>query len=178
MVYKTQGIIIKKKDLSEADRLLTIYTKDFGKICVRAKAVQKSSAKLKGHLELFVVSYLMMAQGKNLDIVTGAETIENYSFLRRHLPSLAAAYYFSELIDKLIVGPEKDTRIWPLLLASFFQLNQSQPKIESLIKLFEQKLLEFLGYDLSAKQQDPILFIQHTLGEKINSKKFLNVLKY
>ena len=177
MVYKTQGIVIKKKDLTEADRCLTVYTKDFGKILVKGKAVKKSQAKLKGHLELFMLSHLMIAQGKGLDIVTSAETINNYSWLRSNLPSLAAAYYFSELVDKLIVGPEKDEKIWQLLLAGFNQLNKEDGQTASLIKIFEAKLIQFLGYDLSQQTKNPVVFIQSVLGEKINSKKFLNVLR-
>lgn len=180
MVYKTLGIIIKKKDLKDADRLLTIYAKDFGKILVKAKAIKKSSAKLKGHLELFVLSYLMIAQGKNLDIITNAETIENFSNLRRNLKSLACAYYFLELIDKLIAGPEKDTKIWQLLFDSFSKLNQRSVSYDLLTKAFEIKLLEYLGYDLRLKDkgQEPENFIRHILDEKVNSKKFINVLEY
>ena len=172
MVYKTQGLVIKKRDLKDADRLLTIYTKDFGKILVKAKAVKKSSAKLKGHLELFVLSYLMIAQGKSLDVVTSAETIDNFSVMRHNLSSIGTAYYFSELIDKLVAAPEKDKRIWQLIKGSFKELNKKEPKIDSVTEAFEKKILQYLGYDLKGKNQQPLNFIRHELGEKINAKKF------
>jgi len=171
MLYKTQGIIIKKTNLGEADRLITIYTKDFGKVLVRAKAVRKNQAKLKGHLELFCQSHLMLAQGKNLDIVTGAETIEAFPYLRQSLPSLAAAYYLSELLDKLIAGPEKDENIWTLLLFSLGKLNQKSQDIKGVIKNFEIKLLELLGY--GKVQEKPSSFISSLLGKRINSSSFL-----
>ena len=175
MIYKTQGIIIKKTDLAEADRLLTVYTKDFGKILVKAKAVKKSQAKLKGHLELFLCSHLMLAQGKSVDIITSAETIESFPCLRRGLNPLAAAYYLSELIDKLIVGPEKDKEIWDLLLLSFQELDALKPEVLKISQNFERKLLEFLGYDLSGQsaKKDPLSFIRSLVGEKINSETFL-----
>ncbi|MFC1700932.1 DNA repair protein RecO [Patescibacteria group bacterium] len=172
MVYKTTGIIIGKRDLYEADRFLVIYTKDFGKILVKAKAVKKSQAKLKGHLELFAHSYLMIAQGRGLDIVTNAETIDNFSNLRNNLPCLAGAYCISEIIDRLIAGPEPDEDIWQLILSYFNMLNNKNIDIKLLLKGFSSKFLEFLGYgDFS--QQDPYAFMCSDLGTDINSFEFL-----
>jgi len=170
MLYKTQGIIIKRANLNEFDRLLTIYTKDFGKILARAKAVRKSQSKLKGHLELFLHSHFLLAPGKNLDIITGAETIERFPGLHQQLPCLAAAYYLSEIIDKSIVGPEKDVHIWQLILSSFQKLNQEELDAKIIISDFENKLLEFLGYGF---QKNSLSFIESLLNEKIYARAFL-----
>ena len=161
MLYKTQGIIIKRANLNEFDRFLTVYTEDFGKILVRAKSVRKSQSKLKGHLELFLHSYLLLAPGKNLDIITGAETIERFSGLHQQLPCLATAYYLAEIIDKTMAGPEKDVHIWQLVLSSFQKLDQEEPNIKTIISDFEKNLLRFLGYGESR------------LNEKINARIFL-----
>ena len=171
MLYKTQGIIIKKANLGEVDRLLTVYTKDFGKILVKGKSVRKNQAKLKGHLELFLQSHLMIAPGKGLDIVTGAEIIESFSYLHQNLASLTAAYYLSELTDKLIAGPEKDANIWNLLLLSFQRLNQENQKIKTITSDFENRFLEFLGY--GSYQKNPLAFIESLLGEKMKSYQLL-----
>jgi DNA repair protein RecO len=181
VLYKTEGIIIKKANLGEFDRLITIYSKDFGKIIVKAKAVRKNQAKLRGHLELFLRSHLMIAPGRGWDIVTGAETIESFPYLHQHLSSLAAAYYLAELIDQLIVGPEKDENIWLLLLSSFQQLNQtlaSKPSpeqenqnIRKIIRDFEVNLLNFLGYGSADK--DPTSFLHSLLEKELSSKYFL-----
>lgn len=177
MLYKTQGIIIKKTDLAETNRLLTIYTRDFGKIRVLARAVKKEQAKLKGHLELFLHSRLMLAPGRNLDIITGAETIESFPQLHQRLSSLAAAYYLAEIIDKIMAGPEKDERIWNLLLSSFQELDITIKT--KTVQNFENKLLEFLGYDLTNQinRQNPVSFIQSLIGEKICAKEFLEKIK-
>jgi len=170
MLYKTQGIIIKRNNSGEFDRLLTVYTQDFGKILVRAKAVRKSQSKLKGHLELFLQSHFLIAPGKNLDIITGAETIERFSELHQRLPSLAAAYYLSEIIDKTIAGPEKDENIWHLILSNFQGLNQAEPDIKILINDFENMLLGFLGY---GSQKNSLFFIESLLNERIKSYQLL-----
>ena len=179
MIIKTQGIIIKKRDLTGADRLLTVYTKDFGKIILKARGVKKNQAKLKGHLELFVWANLLVAKSKNIDIITNAETLDNFSYLKKNISHLILAYYFSELIDKLIVAPEPDPNIWNLFLSSFCYLNKNKNsrETEKILSFFEVKFLEYLGYDLTSQKRKPIDFITYTLGEKINSKKYLNVLK-
>lgn len=154
MLYKTQGIIIKRTNLGEVDRLLTVYTKDFGKILVRAKSVRRSQSKLKGHLELFLHSHLSLAPGKNLDIITGAETIERFSGLHQQLPYLATAYYLSEVIDKSLAGPEKDEQIWQLILSSFYNLDQEKMDVKILIANFQRKLSGFLGYGESQSNEE------------------------
>jgi len=55
MLYKTQGIIIKNSNLGEVDRLITVYTNDFGKLVIKGKSVRKNQAKLKGHLVTFFI---------------------------------------------------------------------------------------------------------------------------
>lgn len=175
MLSKTQGLIIKKANLAEVDQLLTIYTEDFGKILVKVKSVRKNQAKLKGHLELFLQSHLMIAPGRGLDIITGAETIKSFSGLHQNLISLAAAHYLSELIDKLISDPEKDSNVWHLLLTSFQELDQSK-KPQAVINNFENKLLGFLGYGFDQKNR--LHFIELLLKEELSSKYFLQKVSH
>jgi len=176
MLYKARGVIIKRANLGDTDRLVTVYSEDFGKILVKAKSVRKNQAKLKGHLELFLYSHLMIAPGRGFDIITGAETIEPFSKLRNSLSSLAAGYYLAELIDKLIVGPEKDENIWSLFLSSLKQLNQVRCDTKAVVGNFESRLVEFLGYGTEKNNIDNVF--QSLLGEKARSKYFLQKTLY
>lgn len=177
MLYKTQGIIIRRSNANDFDRWLTVYTKEFGKILLKAKSVRKNESKLRGHLELFLFSQLMVAParrksepGKGFDVVAGAETIESFSRLRQNISSLAAAHYLAEIIDKLIVGPERDAHIWNLLLESFIQIDQGG-EIKKIVSRFESAILEYLGY---GQQKNPVGFIEAMLNERIKSKEFLS----
>jgi len=179
MLVKTQGIIIKRSDLGKFDRLLTIYTKDFGKLLVKAKSVRKPESKLKGHLELFLHIHLMFALGKNGAIVTQAQTLNSFSCLKEDLKKIGTAYYLADLIDKLIAGPEKDLRIWSLILESFLSIekSQSQAELEKIVHCFENRFLEFLGYGQADKfkknQNDSVInFIQGLINQKIYSYNF------
>ena len=170
MLYKTQGIIIRRGNANDFDRLLTVYTKEFGKVLLKAKSVRKNESKLKGHLELFLLVHLMIAPGRGLDIITGVETIENFSNLRQNVSSLAVAHYLAEITDKLIAGPEKDANIWNLLLESFSWLNKGED-IKKTIGNFENKILEYLGY---GQQKNPVSFIEVLINQKLSSTIFLD----
>lgn len=170
MVYKTHGIIIKRSNINDVDRLLTVYTEDFGKLLVKAKSVRKNQSKLKGHLELFLLVHLMLAParrtggpGQGFDVVTGAETIENFSSLHNDLSCLTAAYHLSNLTDKLIIGPEKDGNIWRLLFSSFKELDRGM-EIKQVVSNFEKNILERLGY---GEQKEPVRFIESLISQRV-----------
>lgn len=174
MLYKTEGIVIKKQAQGEFDNLLTVYTKDFGKLMLKAKSVRKPRAKLSGHLEPFLYTYFLIAPSRRLDIIANAEIIEGFPVLRGRLTSLAAASYFSELADKLIAGTEPDRRMWDLLLFSLRRLDANED-IKSTVRFFEQKLLELLGYGFDVRR-DVVRFAESLTRTSINSKRLLTEL--
>ncbi len=158
--YRTQGFILKKTDRGEADRIFTIYTKDFGKLEILAKAERKIKSKLKGGLELFYLSEIEFIQGKTHKTLTDAILVENFPILRKDLERLPIAYRISEVLDNLIKGQEADEKIWNLLNEIFNKLNtrarakgeeetlvsSTNLKLEILYYYFLWNLLSILGY--------------------------------
>jgi recombinational DNA repair protein (RecF pathway) len=108
--------------------------------------------------------------GRGYDIIAGAETIDGFLNLRQNLFSLAAAGYFSELIDKLVVGPEKDENIWNLLIGSFRNIDRNQKKTELIVSEFENSISELLGY---GKHNNFQSFVNSLTGQKIDSYRLL-----
>lgn len=187
-VYKTEGIIIKSADLGDIDRLLTIYTRGYGKMIVRAISARKKESKLNGLLQSFTHGQFLLAKSKTIDIITDLSAINNYHYLHNNLESLGYAFYFSELIDKLIVGQERDENLWRLVARAFEVLNQKRNDLPKIKIAFEDKLLEFLGHPSlklwmashpKPSQRGKILpaqrlnYLQSLAGERINSHKFL-----
>lgn len=140
--YKTKGIIIRRKNFGETDRLLTIYTKEYGKIRVVAKGVRKTLSKLGGHLELFYQVNLMLAEGKNLDIITGVEVINNFKNIRGDKYLINNAYYISEIIDLAVHEESEIPEIYELLI----EILSSFDKNDSTLSYFELKLVSILGH--------------------------------
>ena len=83
--YQTEAIIIKKTKLGEADRILTLYTPHLGKIQAVAKGVRRPRSKLAGHLELLTHSQVSLARGRNLETITGSQTINSFLPLKSDL---------------------------------------------------------------------------------------------
>ena len=98
-VYRTEAVVLRHSDFGEADRLLTVFTPYMGKLRLLAKGVRKPGSRKAGHLDLFTRTQLLVARGRNLDIITQAQTIEPYLPLRRDLWRMSHGCYAAELLD-------------------------------------------------------------------------------
>lgn len=150
--YRTKGFILKKIDRGEADQLLTVYTKDFGKVEILAKAVRKISSKLRAGAEIFYFSDIEFIQGKVYKTLTDAILIERFENLRKDLKRLRIAHKIAGVLDDLVSGQESDDIIWRLLNEAFNNLNKQQSgveryKSEILYHYFLWNLLSILGYE-------------------------------
>lgn len=146
--FRCQGIIIKRSNLGEADRILTIFSDRCGKIRAVAKGVKKIHSKLGGHLELFCLSDLALAEGKNLDIVTEAEIINPYYHLREDLEKIKIASEMALLLDQAVHDQEENRRVFNLLKESLEFLDNSSLPVTCywLLVFFRLNLLSDLGY--------------------------------
>jgi len=144
MTYKTKGIIIKRRNFGEADRILTIYTRDFGKISAIAKGVRKPLSKLGGYLELFYLNDMVLTEGRNFDIVTGAVVLNDYPKIRENHNKINQAFFISELLNVLIKEEEKSEEIFNLSRKTIEKLDTSSNKL--LLSYFILKLLDELGH--------------------------------
>ncbi|MBD2328518.1 DNA repair protein RecO [Alkalinema sp. FACHB-956] len=95
--YKVTGINLKSKPIGEADRILTILTKEQGLLRVIAPGARKQKSRLSGRSALFVVNDLLIAKGKSMDKVLQAESIESFPKLALDIKKLTAGQYLVEL---------------------------------------------------------------------------------
>ena len=144
-VYQTEAIIIKRIKLGEADRILTIYTPEMGKIRAVAKGTRRPKSKLGGHVELLTHSQLMLARGKNLDIITQAQTINNFLPVKDDLDRISYGLYISELVDSFTADNIENGHLFQLLLETMHRLSQTSDG-ELVLRYFELHILDYLGY--------------------------------
>ncbi len=147
-MYKTEGIVLKEEDLGEADRIFSIFTKDFGKVRILGKGTRKIKAKLRAGLQPFHYIYLEFVSGKTFYIATEAMNIYTFSGLRNNLEKLNAVFYISDLLDKL-VKEEKDQRIWYLISKILKKTEEPEffgQRLGLLLRYFEWNLMDILGY--------------------------------
>jgi len=145
--FKAEAIVVKRVNLGEADRLVTVFSKDRGKLTLMAKGIRRLTSRKKGHLELFNHVQLQVAKGKNLDLITEAATINNFAKLRLNLNRVRIAYLFLELVDKLTAENQEHEEVYALLCKTLSKLN-SDTASNNLIADFETQLLTRLGFGL------------------------------
>jgi len=114
---------LKKVERGENDQLLTVYTKDFGKLEILGKAIRKIKSKLRGETDIFYLSEIEFIQGKAYKTLTDAILIEKFENIRKSLKKLKIAYQIAKIFDELVKGQEKDENLWNLLLETFDRLN-------------------------------------------------------
>ncbi len=144
-LYRTEAIILRRADMGEADRLLTIFTPGRGKLRVVAKGARKPTSRKSGHLELFARVQLLIAKGRNLDIVSQAETVEAYRALREDLMRSALAHYCAELFDRFTADEQEQGELYDLLAITLARLC-SAPEPTLAVRHYEFHLLTLVGY--------------------------------
>ena len=143
--YQTEAIVIKKTKLGEADSILTLYTPHLGKIQGFAKSLRKPKSKLAGHLELLTHSLVSLARGRNLDTITGSQTINSFLPLKSDLWLTSCALYTTELVNQFTADHIENYPLFQLLLETMQQICQAGNK-ELTLRYFELHLLNEVGY--------------------------------
>lgn len=141
---KVEGIILKRRNLGETDRILTVFTYQKGKITVLAKGVRKITSRRAGNVELLNRSILYLHQAKSFLILTEAQTIDTYPRLKSDLTLSTYAFHIIELVDKF-TAENQENRILYEHLVNVLQKLSSNPR-QILIRAFEVKILTNQGF--------------------------------
>jgi DNA repair protein RecO (recombination protein O) len=123
--YKTIGINLKSMPLGEADRLLTILTREHGLVKAIAPGSRKHNSRMGGRSGLFVVNDLLIAKGRSLDKITQAETVTSYPGLGKDLKCLTSSQYLAELCLYQALSDQPQEEL-------FFSLNEQLTRLEQL----------------------------------------------
>lgn len=144
-VYRTEAIVLRRTDFGEADRLLTALTPGRGKLRLIAKGARKPTSRKSGHVELFSHSQFLVAVGRELDIVTQAETLEPFLALREDLLRTTYAYYVAELADAFAAERDENQPLFVLVRDAFGWLCTARD-LPLVARYYELHLLGLVGY--------------------------------
>lgn len=144
--FRVEAVVLRHSDYGEADRILTIYARQLGKTRALVKGVRKITSHKAGHLEPFTHVKLQLAKGRDLPLVTQADTVEAYLPIRDDLWLTSQAAYILELVDRLTYedGLENAT-VFQLLIDTLKRLaSKADPWMA--IRYYEMRLLDNLGF--------------------------------
>jgi DNA repair protein RecO (recombination protein O) len=143
--FHLEAIVLRHIDWGEADRLIWLYSRELGKVRSVAKGVRKPRSRKAGHLEPFTRVNLLLAHGKDLPLITQAETIEAYFPLREDLIRTTYASYVIELLDRFTYEEGEHRALYRLLTDTLMRLCQSDD-LDLVVRYFEVRLLDLVGF--------------------------------
>jgi DNA repair protein RecO (recombination protein O) len=144
--FRVHAIVLRHADWGEADRLVTLYTREQGKLRAVVKGARKITSRKAGHLEPFTQVKLQLARGRDLFIVTQADTLDAYLPLRESLELTGYASYVVELLDRFVYEDESaNPTLFRLLAESLKRLaGNGEPWLA--VRYYEMRLLDYLGF--------------------------------
>lgn len=142
--FKTEGIILKRRNFGEADRILTVFTFHRGKISVLARGVRKITSRRAGNVELLNRVQMYLYPGKNFLILTEATSLNTYQKLKSNLTLSTIAFHLIELTDRLTAENQENPLLYSNLLEVLTRLS-ARPR-QLLIRAFEVKILKLMGF--------------------------------
>ena len=143
--FRTDAVILRRQDFGEADRLLVLFTPGYGKLRAIAKGVRKPIARNTGHVELFSLVDMQIARGRELHILTQAETREPFLPLREDLLRGTYANHVVELLDRFGTELDSSPAEFDLLVNVLGWLTTaSDPRL--LARYYEIQLLGLVGF--------------------------------
>jgi len=144
--FRVEAVVLRHNDYGEADRLLTLYTRQLGKTRVLAKGARKIASRKAGHIEPFTHVKLQLARGRDMLLITQADTVDAYLPLREDLILISQASYVLELLDRFTYEDESENP------SSFRLLTETLARLSSnndpwlVIRYYEMRLLDHLGF--------------------------------
>ena len=144
--FRVTAVVLRHADWGEADRILTLFTREKGKMRVVAKGVRKLRSRKAGHLEPFTQVALQLARGREMAIVTQADTVEAYLSIREDLVKTGYAAYAMELLDRFSYEEEVESTMLFYLLTDTLGRIALEADAWLAIRFYEMRLLDHLGF--------------------------------
>ena len=145
-VYKASALVLRRIPLGEKDKILTLFTREYGKLSAVAKGARRTTSRLAGASEPFMLLKALLAEGMNLDILTQCEIVHSFPTLRGDFGLVLRATYACELLDKLTVERDPAPEAFDLLLSTLYVLQRASDP-DAALHAFELQFLALVGYE-------------------------------
>lgn len=169
--YTSVGIILARRNFGEADRILVVYSKNFGRISLIAKGIRRPKSRKRGHVEVFSLVNFQAVSGHGLDMVTEAELVDDFKDVRKSLNKISLAYYFAEVIGRITHEGESNTELFNLIIEYLNKLKKTNG-LHNLRMRFIQDLLTLMGYWPEGKEMtDPDQALEEIIERQVFAKR-------
>ncbi|KYG32041.1 DNA repair protein RecO [Alkalihalobacillus trypoxylicola] len=144
MLHKVEGIVIRTSVYGESNKIVTLFTRELGKIGVMARGAKKPKSRLSSVSQLFMYGHFLVQKNQGLGTLNQGEIIDSFREVRNDLYLAAYASYIVELLDRLTDESEKNPYLFELLYQVLHYLDEGiDPDV--LMRIFEMKMLAVAG---------------------------------
>lgn len=170
------AIVIKRRNVGEADRFVTLFTDKEGKMTVRAKGVRAIGSKRKGHLELFNTIRASIHQKDHVSVLGQTILVSDRSYIKRDMKRLRIAFHLTELVERLTVANQQLRDVYDLLNRALSSIaSHSWAEEDRWTLAFESKLLKMLGFGIPSESLPDIHeYIEELTDRRLRSRDILS----
>ncbi|MDI3481137.1 MAG: repair protein RecO [Tepidanaerobacteraceae bacterium] len=161
-LYRTDAVVLGHRNIGEADRILTLFSPEKGKIHAVARGVRRLNNRLLGGTQLFTFSNFLIVESKTLDSISQCEVKESFHKIRSNLERMAYGLYFAEMLRASTPEEDKNYSLFNFFLKTLYFL-QEWNDLEVLSRIYEVKLMAIQGFT-------PEVFRCVNCGNKLSEK--------
>ena len=143
---KTKGVILKEINVGEADKIVTIFSKNKGKITGSAKGARRPKSRFVAGSQLFCYSEFVLFKGKDMYSINSCDVIEPFYEIRNDLVKLTYAAHINEIVIDNVQEEQPSSKVLQLFLNSLYMLAKTEKAPEQIARVFEIRLMAILGY--------------------------------
>src|SRR3989344_5965525 len=175
-VYKTEGVVLKYRNYGEADRIVTLFTKHYGKLTAIAKGVRKITYHRSGSLEPGMHVILLLAKGHGWDVITQVHVYQGYVNLRSNLTRITQLNQILEIIDSLTAEHQEHELVYQSFIQLLHNLNNQNGSQRLAIVSATKNILEQLGFGIPQEDNEEALknHLENIIERELRSKKMLS----
>ncbi|HSW89747.1 MAG TPA: DNA repair protein RecO [Patescibacteria group bacterium] len=175
--FATTAVCLKRTDTGEADRVVTLFSREYGKLTVIAKGCRRLNSSRAASLEPGTVAKIYLVETKGMSILTQATLLNDFSCAKKDLSGMRKIMEVLEMVDSLLVEEDAQPQVFSHTLAILTHLNEPTQSTQ-IVRTHLVEILKTLGFvdnvslDFTAPIRD---FVEHVTSRKLKAFAYLTV---
>ena len=173
---KNKGIIISKKDIEEADRYITVFMEDYGKVSTIVKGIRKSKRRDKTAADILSLTEFQFYRKNDNIIISSFNSVKNYQNIKSDIDKINLAFYIFSILNQILVENGRNIKLYDLLekTLDFLENSKDERKNYLLVLFFLYNIIKEEGISIEGDLREL------EVGErpKTLSKELKEILEY
>lgn len=167
-IIKTEAFVLRKRTLSNADKIITLFTEDVGKIHVFAKGIKKIVSRRLPHVQTSNFIAVLLYRKNDFFYLQETSLLSGFSEIKKTPQKIEILYSFLFILDRLLPENQKEIDVYNLTKQFLIQLSHTIERDNRIVTFYVNKLLVLLGYSKEEKQYKELqTIVENLIGEKM-----------